>query len=289
MTTVQQLIDRIRRDYLTQGRVEPRNKLASSVTDSDTTFTFTYDLDNIVAGSIISIGLEDCYVWSTDTTAKSAVVDRGVDGTTAASHTTTDRVRVTPRWTDAQILRAINSELDNLYAQGLYGVDTDTFEYSPATVGYEIDASAVSIWQVQAKDYAFDNWVRLSGWEFRVAQDTSVFASGKALYLRDGAYPGQPVLVGYRRPFEHLTSLSSTVASTSLLADTSEDVLALGTAIGLLVGRAVSQRLLESQGSTRRSDEVPPGSLEQSITPIIRQYQARVRAERATLTRKYGL
>lgn len=289
MTTVQQLLDRIRRDYLTQGRVEPRNKLASSITDSETTLTFTCDLDNIVAGSIISIGLEDFHVWSTDTTAKTAVVDRGIDGTTAAAHTTAERVRVTPRWTDAQLLRAVNSELDNLYAQGLYGVDTDAFDYSASTIGYEIDANADSIWQVQVKDYAFDNWVRLSGWEFRVNQDTTMFPSGKAIYLRQGAYPGQSVQVSYRRPFVHLSSLSQTVASTSLLADTSEDVLAMGTAITLLVGRGVSQRLLESQGSTRRAEEVPPGALEQAITPIIRQYQARVRAERSTLTRKYGL
>lgn len=288
MTTTQDLIDRVRRDYLTQGRVEPRNKLASSVDASTDTFVMAYALDNIASGSLLSIGLEDCYVWSTDDTSKTITVDRGVDGSTAATHTTTERVRVTARWTDSQILRAINSELANLYAQGLYQIASTEFTFTSANVGYELPAAALGVWRVWTRDYAFKNWVKVDGWEVDHSADPDVFASGVALYLRNGAYEGRTVRVQYRAAFTELTTLSQNVVTATGLPATAVDVLAMGTAVNVLVGREVAQRLLESQGSTRRAEEVPPGALAQSFTPIIRNYQARVRAERAALVRQYG-
>lgn len=288
MTTTQELIDDVRRDYLTQGRVEPRNKLATAVDASETTFTMAYALGNIASGSLLSIGLEDCYVWSTDDGSKTVTVDRGVDGTTAASHTTTERVRVTPRWTDAQILRSVNNELANLYAQGLYQIATTEFTFTSANVGYELPAATLGVWRVWTKDYAFKNWVRLDGWEVDHAANTTTFPSGVALFLRNGAYEGRTVRVQYRAAFTALTTLAQDVVAVTGLPSTAVDVLRMGIAVSALVGREVGQRLLESQGSTRRAEEVPPGALAQSFTPIIRNYQARVRAERATLVRKYG-
>lgn len=288
-TTVQNLLDRIRRDYLTQGRVEPRNKLSVAINDTETSLVFQYELGNISTTSYLSVGLEDMYVWSVDPTSKSIVVDRGIDGSTASSHTTDERVRVTPRWTDSQILRAVNAELDNMYAQGIYAVDTTEFTYTSAYTGYEMPADTMDVMKVQSKNYAFNDWVRVEGWEYRTAQSTDMFASGSAIYLRGGAFQGQPVQVTYRKQFTALSSLSQVVETVSGIPATAVDVLAMGTAITLLVGREVSMRLLEYQGSTRRAEEVPPGSLAQAITPIIRQYQARVRAERTALVRRYGL
>lgn len=288
MTTVQQLIDRIRRDHLAQGRVEPRNKLSSPALYSDETLAFTYDLDNIMAATMISIGLEDMYVWSADPTSKTAVVDRGADGTTAVAHTTTERVRVSPRWSDYQILRAVNDELANLYAQGLYKVATTDVTFTGATIGYPMPAGVSSVRKVWAEAYAGEDWQELGGWKLEHNQDTTDFPTGNALYVRLPGYEGRTLHVEYRGEFTPLATLADVVATVSGLPASAEDVVALGAAISILVGREVSHRLMETQGSTRRAEENPPGAAAQSFTPIIRQYQARLAAEKKRLARIYG-
>lgn len=289
MSAVQAVIDRIRRDYLTQGRVEPRNKLSASIDASQTTLTFAYDLDALVAGGTISIGLEDMHVWSVDSTARSIEVDRGIDSSTASAHTTAERVRVAPRWTDAQILRSMNAELANLYAQGLYGVTATEVTFSANTQGYPLPAACIAAHRVMVQDYTGDNWFPLNGWTVEHNQNTTDFPSGVALFLRgDAGLEGRKLRVIYKRTFAELTALDDDVVTDGLLPSTAVDVLAMGTAVNVLVGREVANRLYETQGSTRRGEETPPGSVAQSFTPIIRQYQARLQAEKRALARRYG-
>lgn len=289
MSTVAELLDRIRRDYLTQGRVEPRNKLSSSIDASATSLTFAYDLDALQPGTTISMGLEDMHVWSTDPTSRTVEVDRGVDSSTAAAHTTTERVRVAPRWSDAQLLRSVNAELANLFSQGLYGVATSEVTFTTNTQGYALPAAVVSVHRVMVQDYTGDNWFPLGGWTVDHMQNTTDFASGIALFLRgEGGLEGRKLRVIYKRAFAELTALDDDVVSDGLLPATAVDVLAMGTAISVLVGREVSNRLYEAQGSTRRGEETPPGAAAQSFTPVIRQYQARLQAEKKALARRYG-
>lgn len=288
MSTVANLIDRIRRDYLSQGRVEPRNRLAIAITTGDVLITFAYPLDNMQPGCIISIDLEDIYVWSTSEPDKNASVDRGTDGTVPAAHSTTDRVRVSPRWTDSQILRAINDELANLYAQGLYKVGTTELDYTSANVGYALPATVGDVRRVQAQDYTGRNWIPVDGWRVAHNQNTTDFASGTAIFLNNGAIEGRKALVTWRGEFDPLTALTDDTVTDAGLSASATDVLAMGAAISLLVGREVGSRLAESQGSTRRAEETPPGAISQSFTPIIRQYQARLRAERTAQARRDG-
>jgi hypothetical protein len=287
VTTVQQFIDRVRRDYLTQGHVEARNKLAASIDADDTALTFTYDLGKMQPNTLLSVGLEDMYVWSTDEAAKTADVDRGIDGSSAASHTTTDIVRVAPRWTDNTILRAVNSELDNLYAYGLYKVGTTDIDYTGANIGYDLDSSAEQVYLVQAQDYSSDEWIELDGWAFERNQDTDDFASGRAIFLRNGANDGRPVRVTWFGEFTHLSTLAQDVATVSGLHAGAEDVLAMGAAIGLLVGREAGRNFHEAQGNTRRAEEVPPGAEAQGLNPIVRHYERRRAQEVRRLTKRY--
>ena len=286
MSTVSQLLDRIRRDYLTQGGVQARNKLDASVNAAATTLTFQYDLGRMQPNTYLSIGLEDLYVWSTDDAAKTAEVDRGVDGSTPASHTTSEVVRVAPRWTDNTILRAVNSELDNLYAYGLYQASSTTVAYTGANIGYALPDAVERVYMVQAEDYSSNEWIELDGWAFERNQDTGTFPSGKALFLRNGANDGRPVRVTWFGEFTHLTSLSQDVTESGLDPG-AVDVLAMGAAIGLLVGREVGRNFHEAQGNTRRAEEVPPGAEAQGLNPIVRHYERRRAQEMRRLTRRY--
>lgn len=286
MTTVAELITDVRRDHLSQGHIERRNRLAAPVSESDTLLSFAYDLDAIQPHSLISIGLEDIYVFATNGAAKSADVDRGADGTTPAAHEAGAMVRVTPRWTDAQILRAVNSELEHLYGRGLFRVGTTEFVYDGTTVGWPIDDGAERVYRVQAEDYGGrDNWITLSGWTFEHNQDAATFPTGNALFLRCGAIPGRKVRVTWFGRFAPLTALDQDVTETSGLG--ALELLRLGTAISLLVGREVGRNFHETQGNTRRAEEVPPGAESIGLNPLLRRWTQLLEAERLALIRRY--
>jgi hypothetical protein len=114
MTTVSALINQTRNDYLRTGQPEVRNKLNGAISDSAETLTFSRPLNALSMGSRISIGLEDMHVWSVDGAALTADVDRGEYGTTAAAAADKAVVLVNPRYSDSQILRALNSAVSML-------------------------------------------------------------------------------------------------------------------------------------------------------------------------------
>jgi hypothetical protein len=68
-----------------------------------------------------------------------------------------------------------------------------------------------------------------------------------------------------------------------------EDLLVLGVQIRMVAGREVKRNFTESQGDTRRADEVPAGSVTNSINNLLRLRRDRIIAEAARLTRQYPL
>ena len=69
--------------------------------------------------------------------------------------------------------------------------------------------------------------------------------------------------------------------------ESAEDILIIGAEIRLIAPREVKRNFTESQGDTRRSDEVPPGSVGNSITNLLRLRRDRITAEAAKLNRQY--
>lgn len=288
MTTVQAFLDRVRRDWLMQTRIEGRNFLAIAIDDNDTALSFVRDLDGIVQHSIISIGLEDLYVFDAVSTTKTADVDRGIDGTTAIAHLTTELVRVAPRWTDAQILRGANDELGNLYGEGLFGLGFYEFTYQPPAVGIPLPADVIEVVDVSVQDFVGADWVKIAGWEERHNQNATDFPTGNALFFKDAApFPGRTVRVEYKKVFTALSTLSQDVSAISGLPATAIDVLGMGTAIALTTGREIGKNLAEAQGSTRRSNETQTGAEAQAMRPVIRNYERRLARERTILRAKY--
>ena len=62
MSTVGTVVDRTLRQLLS-GTVEERNKLASNLTATATSVTFTYELGGIRAGAVFQLDSEMFYVW----------------------------------------------------------------------------------------------------------------------------------------------------------------------------------------------------------------------------------
>ena len=289
MTTAGQLIDRVANDLLA-GTVEERNKVATGIDASTTTVTFSYPLSGLREGSVFEVGSEQMYVWTTNSSAKSAVVERGFNGTTAAAHSAEDIVTVNPRFPRLRVLQQLNADLADLSSplNGLFQVKTVDIAYNGSdrmvniTGATDIQNLIDVRYRYLSDDYPIIRDVRLL-----TDMPTSDFASGFALafdsYVRSGT-----IRVIYRAPYGQFSTESNTVADVGG-SDYLDDVLALGSQIRLMASREVKRNFTESQGDTRRAEEVPSGAVANSMLQLQRLRRDRVMAEAARLNRQYPL
>jgi len=95
--------------------------------------------------------------------------------------------------------------------------------------------------------------------------------------------------VRYKAPFTRVSTVSDSLQSVANLPVTMEDILEMGVMSRMLSTREVKRNFIESQGDTRRSDEVPPGAMRDSFSNILRLRRDRIIAEAAKLARQYPL
>ena len=134
-----------------------------------------------------------------------------------------------------------------------------------------------------ASDYPVLRGVRLSR-----DLPTADFASGFALTFDELSMAGT-LRVRYKAPFVRASTTASDIQSVCLLPLTMEDIIEMGVMARLLAVREVKRNFIESQGDTRRSDEVPAGSMSNSVTNILRLRRDRIIAEASKLARQYPL
>jgi hypothetical protein len=288
MTTAATVIDRTLRQLLS-GTVEPRNKLASSINSSATSVVTTYPLEGLRAGQVCEIDSELMYIWATDSGTKTITVERGFNGTTAASHTADAGITVSPRFPRSQVLEAVNDEIRDLSSplHGLFQVKTLNIDYNGSDLMINltgvtdiIDLLSVSV-RYMVDDYPVARKVRL-------VRDvpTDDFASGYALRFDQGVFPGR-LRVVYKAPYVTASTESSDINTTGGIQDTVTDIIALGAQIRLMSPREMKRNFTESQGDTRRAAEVPAGAVASSITNLQRLRRDRIQAEAARLMRSY--
>lgn len=292
MTTTADVLSSCRNDYLLTGLREQRNKLGAALDASATTVTLAYELSQIALGTKLSVDLEDLYVWETG--SGTVTVTRGDFGSTAAAHADGALVSVNPRFSDAQIFRAINDELRALSASGLFRMSTVDVTYVASQDGYDLlgVTDVLGVHQVRSKAIGVEReWplVPRTLWEHQRDSDTSVFSSGQAVFIRSGLQPGFPVRVTYKAPFTALTSLTDDVTAVSGLHAEALDLLALGAGIRLTVGREVKRNFDESQGDTRRAQEVPPGANIGANRALTAWRMQRLAEERRRLAQRYPM
>lgn len=288
MSTIAQVINRTQRQLLS-GVVEERNKLSGNLTTSATTVTFTYELAGIRAGSLIEIDAEQMYVWSVTDSNKSAVVDRAFNGTTAAAHTSGAVVIVNPRFPRSQILEAINDEMADLSSpmHGLFQVKVLDLTYngSDRQVNLPAVATVIDLLEVRSR-YKSDDYQQVRAVKLLRDMPTKDFGSGMALQLDQDIRQGD-LRITYKAPFTKATIESDNVQMICGYPESAEDILIIGAQIRLMTPREIKRNFTESQGDTRRSDEVPPGAVGNSITNLLRMRRDRITAEAARLTRQY--
>jgi hypothetical protein len=290
MSTAGALLDRVSRQLLS-GTVEERNKLASSVDSDDTSFVMSYDLGGLRAGTVFEIDSELVYVWEATSGNKTVTVERGYMGTTAAAHTAGAIVTLNPRFPKAQMLEALNQDIDDMSSplNGLFRVVSTDVDYNGADRQINLTGatSIIDLLDVRLRYLATDYPVIR---KVRLQRDlpTSDFASGFALVFDESVMAGT-LRVRYKAPFVRVSTISDSLQSVANIPVTMEDILEMGVMSRMLSMREVKRNFIESQGDTRRSDEVPPGAMRDSFSNILRLRRDRIIAEAAKLARQYPL
>lgn len=276
------------RAYLTVGRREERDKLAESVTENATTLETTYERPAIKAGARLNIGLEDFHVWDVD--GSTVTVQPGEFGSSSAAHAAGDIIHVNPEFSQFDIFRELNNELRGLSApRKLFRVAQTTLTYNSATFGYDLtDVSDMrGVLSVLATTVGSDaNREPITDWRVEHGVDTASFPSGVALFTGRG-YPGRAVTVNYKTGFGELSSLSDAVSATTGLPTSAYDVLAMGAALRLADPAEIGRNQVSAQGSSRRANEVPPGSRTNAPRVTRADYMARLSEERNDLERQW--
>jgi hypothetical protein len=292
MTTLADVIQRCLHNHLLTGHRELRNTLSGAINASATTLTLNYAPDGISTGSKISIDLEDLYVVDVNPTARTVTVIRGQYGSTAASHSDAAVVMVNPKFSPFQIATETNNVLAELTTPGnnLFRPRTVTLTASATAVGYDMtsvtdDLGIIEVrYRVPGPEKA---WPYVDRWEYAKDLPTTDFASGRALIIHEGGYPGQSIQVRYKAKFVSLANLADDVAGVAFLHAEAHDLLPLGAAIRLVTGREVKRNFDEVQGETRRAQEVPPGANLQSVRGLLAVYERRIAEEAERLATQY--
>ena len=288
MSTVAQVINRTHRQLLS-GVVEERNKLASAINATATSVALTYEVGGVRAGSVIEIESEQMYVWSVTDATKTAVVERAFNGTTAATHAANTVVTVGPRFPRAQVLEAINDELADLRSpmNGLFQVKVLDLQYngSDRQVNLPAVANVIDLIEVRYREKA-DDYRKVNKVSLLRNLPTKDFGSSMAIQLDQDVRSGD-VRITYKAPFNKVVTESDNMQTLAGFPEVAEDILVIGAQIRLMGPREIKRNFTESQGDTRRSEEVPAGAVSGSITNLLRMRRDRITAEAARLARQY--
>lgn len=289
MATAGELVTRVTQQLLA-GTVEERNKLASPVGSTDETFLFTFNVGSIRDNSVFEIGSELCYVWRVNTSTKSAEVERGFGGTTAASHVVNKPITVSPRFPRAQVLTALNTELADLCTplNGLYQMKTVDLSYNGSDRMVDLTGvtSISELYDVRYR-YLEDDYPIVRDVRLLRNMPTTDFPSGNVLAFDNDVRAGT-VRVLYKSPFGQFTDESTTTTSVGLNSEL-DDLLVLGAQIRLMAGREIKRNFTESQGDTRRAEEVQAGNVLNSMVGLQRLRRERILAESSRLARQYPI
>ena len=287
MTTAGNLVDRTVQ-HLLAGTVEERNKIASSLDASTTTIVCTYPLGSLREHTVFQIGSELMYVWDSNTSTKTLTVERGFGGTTATTHASGAVVTVSPKFPRWMVLQALNDELADLSSpmNGLFQMKTVDLSYngSDRMVNLAGITTMIDLYDVRWR-YLSDDYPVVRNYRLMRNMPTSDFGTGLALVL-DEDVMSSTIRVIYKDAYTPFASEASTLASTGAGSELA-DLLVLGAQIRLIAGREIKRNFIESQGDTRRSDEVPAGAMNASVTNLLRLRRDRIQAEAARLNRQY--
>lgn len=288
MTTFSDSIEEARSHLLTGG-TDRLNQLQSGVGVNATTLQMKHPAKGIAEGSTLNVDLEEYYVLAVGGTT--ITVLPGFNGSTSTTHDADAIVRINSKFSNYKIGKFVNRAIEDLSADGLFRILSVEFIFNPTQYAYNINASnLLDVWRVKYDvPGPTQEWPDLpkSSWHLDQDADTTDFANGKSLLLKQGGYPGHKVRVSYKASFAPLVAVTDDVLAVAGVHTEAHKLIPIGAAIYLLTGREVKRTFTERQPEPRRQEEVPVGGASQAVNPLLAEYRKDLRRERRRLRRRF--
>jgi hypothetical protein len=234
VTTFDELTD----DVLSMLRGYVRSQ--ESVTALNGSLNATATTFNVDNGSRLGMGraeIDDELVYIDAITTNAVSLQpwgRGVDGTTATTHSDNARVTFNPLFPRHYVKRAINDTIQSMGVE-LKAQDVTTFTFLASKSTYSIPATVKSVFQVTWQTVGpSGRWETVRRWQADTSAAASAYATGKTITVWDPIVPGRTVQVRFLKEPTNLSAGSDTLTGTTGFPASCRDVVALGTAARLV-------------------------------------------------------
>jgi hypothetical protein len=295
LSTIQQLVDQTKADYLDTGQREVISRLSADLNNSSLTFTLTGQAP--VPYSVLTIDYEDIYIISV---TGSGVTDsvRGWNGTTKAAHVAaTALVYHNQKFPIFKVLRQMNNEVRSLTSEGIYRVRTINLSTVSGQLGYDLTGVSTDFLRVLGVQLRYLTGSTALDYTRQIQKvvrnlPATDFPSGYGMFFNRSLPVPRTMQVVYAAQFGELTTSNLTTDANDATIGVPpeiEDILPIGTAIRLVVGREPKRSFTEAQTESRDSQDVPPGAVANSATELRRLRAQRIYEERARLQSKYPM
>jgi hypothetical protein len=320
--TIGNLVDRVFREYLEpMDSVESYSYLTGDVTTT-TQSTINYEEgmfsteeeDALGAGAIIEVNQELMFSKSLNAVTNEITVQRGARGTTAATHSAGDIIKIAPAFTRKAVFDAVSDQIKNLYPTlfavetieltastgykllGTYGTDGDTYNYLIAPLKA---ISQYTDWQSGSDETGLKyNGVAIEMIDlpnpFVWTDDTSTertktYTSGPNVVHAVqfvGISAGHTVYVTFKKKFVAPTNESTTLASIGL-ENEYEPIVMAGVAAQMLVGKDIKNVDARYITEQMAAQNYPVGSSNSISSSLLRYQQLLIQQARSNLRSKY--
>lgn len=259
-TTVDTMIDRILNKLRGNYGMGEIDVLNGSINDTETSLTSTSATGGIRTGAVIEIDSELMLVTSVSGTTVN--IRRGINGSTAATHTDSTLIYVSPRFPRQQVLEAQRDEIrswdHNLYQEGEL-----TFTVDPDSITFEFDLDSVTDFikpLALYRENSDGHYVEEP--KYRVIRaSTSDFASGYAIKLPHKVYDYTSYYFLYAAEFDLSTFTTATdLEATVGLSVGMLEIVEYGSMYRLTVGMEARRVNRQNQGQSRDAREVREGA-----------------------------
>ena len=320
--TIGNLVDRVFREYLEpMDSVESYSYLTGDVTTT-TQSTINYEEglfsteeeDALGAGAIIEVNRELMFSKGLNAVTNEITVERGVRGTTAATHDANDIIKIAPAFTRQAVYDAVSDQIKNLYPTlfavetieltastgykllGTYGTDVDTNNYLIAPLKA---ISQYTDWQSGSDQTGLKyNGVAIEmidlpnpfTWtDDTQTERTKTYTSGPNVVHAVqfvGISAGHTVYVTFKKKFVEPTSEETELATVGLETEY-EPIVMAGVAAQMLVGKDIKNVDARYITEQMAAQNYPVGSSNSISSSLLRYQQLLIQQARSNLRSKY--
>lgn len=287
MSTFQDLVHDVRRRVY-GSMTENLNLAQTSAAAGATSLQLELGVDGIQKGMTLSSGLNVWFVKGVYPTDNTVFVIPGYDGAPQQEVSEGDVVYVRPRMTDWYAFNALNDQLRSLSSpdNGLYKIGTWIAEVDPTYQTYPVPAEAADMTNLLRVRWRWpgtpDVWTDLQPryyrWFFSADQNMV------RLFLSIPS--GTDIEFTYKSPFTLATSLADDPVADCGLSETMLDIPVLGAAVELLMTTESRRTQVQTQGDTRRPEEVAVTANSSIARELARQQRMRIQEEMIRLVNR---